>query len=76
MTYSSYFLLTSALNGDERLASRFSRALRLGKDPRHPLDRRLDGPDLVWAQRLQEKSFASAGDRTLGIQSVIRHYTD
>jgi hypothetical protein len=32
-------------------------------------------PEPVWTQRLEEKSFASAGDRTW-IQSAVRHYTD
>jgi hypothetical protein len=27
--------------------------------------------ELIWTQRLEEKSFASAGDR-----SVVRHYMD
>jgi hypothetical protein len=30
--------------------------------------------ELVWTQMLEEKSFASAGDRTPVIQSVVRHY--
>jgi hypothetical protein len=29
--------------------------------------------ELVWTQRLEEKSFVSAGDRTLVIQSAIKH---
>jgi hypothetical protein len=32
--------------------------------------------ELVWTQRLEEKSFASARDRTPTVQSVVRHYTD
>jgi hypothetical protein len=32
--------------------------------------------ELVWTQRLEEKSFVSVGDRTFVIQSVVRHYTD
>jgi hypothetical protein len=32
--------------------------------------------DLVWTQRLEEKSFSFAGDRTHVVQSVVRHYTD
>jgi hypothetical protein len=31
---------------------------------------------VVWTQRLEEKSFVPAGDRTSMIQSVVRHYTD
>jgi hypothetical protein len=33
------------------------------KDPRYPLYRRLGGPQPVSTQRLEENSFASAGDR-------------
>jgi hypothetical protein len=33
-------------------------------------------PEPVWTERLQEKSFASAGARTPVVQSVVRHYTD
>jgi diphthamide biosynthesis methyltransferase len=41
------------------------------------LDRRLGGSqELVWTQTLEEKSFTSAEDRTLVVQSVVRHYTD
>jgi hypothetical protein len=32
--------------------------------------------ELVWTQTLEEKSSASAGDRTPVVQSVVRHYTD
>jgi hypothetical protein len=42
------------------------------KDLRYPTDRRLGGPELVWTQRLQENSFASAGDRTAVIHSVVK----
>jgi hypothetical protein len=41
------------------------------------LDRRLGGSqELVWTQMLEEKFFTSAGDRTLVVESVVRHYTD
>jgi hypothetical protein len=33
-------------------------------------------PEPVWTQRLEEKSFASSGDRTPVVQSVVRHFTD
>jgi hypothetical protein len=33
-------------------------------------------PEPVWTQRLEEKSSASVGDRTLTVQFVVRHYTD
>jgi hypothetical protein len=32
--------------------------------------------ELVWTQRLEEKSFACVGDRTSVVQSVVIHYTD
>jgi hypothetical protein len=32
--------------------------------------------ELVWSQRLEEKSFASTGERTSVVQSVLRHCTD
>jgi len=32
--------------------------------------------ELVWIQRLEEKTFASARDQTPVVQSVVRHYTD
>jgi hypothetical protein len=32
--------------------------------------------ELVWTQRLEEKLFASARDRTPVVQSVVCHYTD
>jgi hypothetical protein len=32
--------------------------------------------ELVWIQRLEEKSLALARDRTPVVQSVVRHYTD
>jgi hypothetical protein len=32
--------------------------------------------EMVWTQRLEEKSLASAGDRNPVIQSVVRHYND
>jgi hypothetical protein len=40
------------------------------------MDRRLGGPELVWTQRLQEKSFAYTGDLTSVVQPVVRRYTD
>jgi hypothetical protein len=32
--------------------------------------------ELIWTQRLEEKFFAFVGDRTLVVQSVVRHITD
>jgi hypothetical protein len=50
--HSSYSLLTLALDGDEMSASCHGCALTPGKGP----------PVLVWTQRLEKESFASAGD--------------
>jgi hypothetical protein len=33
-------------------------------------------PEPVWAQRLEERCFASAGDRTPIVQSVVTHYNE
>jgi hypothetical protein len=32
--------------------------------------------DVIWTQRLEEISFASVGDQTPVVQSVVRDYTD
>jgi hypothetical protein len=32
-------------------------------------------PEPVWTQRLEEKSFTPAGDRTPVVQPLVRHYT-
>jgi hypothetical protein len=32
--------------------------------------------ELVWTQRIEEKYFASAGDRTPVVRFIVRHYTD
>jgi hypothetical protein len=45
---------------------------RRGKDHRYPGW----ASEPVWTQRLQEKFFASAADRTAVIQSVVKHCTD
>jgi hypothetical protein len=63
--------------GVERSASRPGRALAPGKGP--PVPNVLEAgwaPEPVWTERLQEKPFAPAGDRTSIVQSVARHYTD
>jgi hypothetical protein len=63
--YSSYSFSTLALDGGEWSASRPGRALPPGKGPRVPIVQEAGwAPELVWTQRLEEKSFASAGDRT------------
>jgi hypothetical protein len=53
-------------------ASRLGRAL-----PPVPIGQEAGwAPEVVWTQRLEEKSFASAGDRTPVVQYVVRHCTD
>jgi len=49
----------------------------LGKDPTPvPIGQEAGwAPELVSTQRLEEKSLASAGERTPVVQSVVRHYT-
>jgi hypothetical protein len=75
--YSSYSYLTSALDGGEWSASRPGRALPPGKEPPVPIEQEARwAPEPVWTQRLVEKSSASVGDRTPGVQSVVGHYTD
>jgi hypothetical protein len=74
--YSSYTFTTSALDGGEWSASLPGRALPPGKGPPVPIVQEAGwAPEPVCTQRLQEKSLASAGDRTLVVQSVARHYT-
>jgi hypothetical protein len=63
--YSSYSFTTSALDGGEWSASRPGRALPPGKGPPVPIVQEAGwAPEPVWTQRLEEKSFAPAGDRT------------
>jgi len=55
--------------------SRPGRALAPGKGPSVPNVQEAGwAPEPVWTQRLEEKSFASAGNRTLVIHSIVRHY--
>jgi hypothetical protein len=68
---SSYSFMTSALGGGEWSAS------RPGKGPPVPIVQEAGWtPELVWTQRLEEKSFAPVGDRTSINEYVARHYTD
>jgi hypothetical protein len=60
--YSSYSFTTSALDRVEWSASRPGRALPPGKGP--ILQEAGWAPEPVWTQRIEEKSFAPAGDRT------------
>jgi hypothetical protein len=47
-----------------------------GKGPPLPIVQEAGwAPEPVWTQRLEEKSFVPAGDRTPVVQPVVRHYT-
>jgi hypothetical protein len=71
--YSSYSFTTSALDRGEWSESRPGRALPPGKGP--PVQEAGWAPEPVWTQRLEEKSFVPARDRTPIAQPVVRHYT-
>jgi hypothetical protein len=63
--YSSYSFTTSALDGGEWSASRPGRVLPPGKGSPVPIVQEAGwAPEPVWTQRLEEKSFAPAGERT------------
>jgi hypothetical protein len=73
----SYSFLTSALDGGEWSASLPGRALTPAKKSSVPIGYEAGwASELIWAQMLEEKSFASAGDRTPVAQSVVRPYID
>jgi hypothetical protein len=75
--YSSYSFMISILDCGEWSASRPGRALPPGKGPPVSIVQEAGwAPELVWTQRLEEKSFASAKDPTPVVQSVVRLYTD
>jgi hypothetical protein len=76
-SYSSCSFLTSALDGGEWSDSRLGRDFGLGEGPPVPIGQEAGlASELLWTQRLEEKSFASAGDQTPVVQSAVRHYTD
>jgi hypothetical protein len=71
--YSSYSFTTLALDGGEWSASRPGRALPPGKGLLVPILQEAGwSPEPVWTQRIEEKSFAPAGDRTPIAQSVVK----
>jgi hypothetical protein len=76
MRYTSFSFLTSSLDGDEWSASRYGRALPPERIPGTTGQGAGWASELVWTQRIKEKSFFSAGDRNLIVQSVVRHSTD
>jgi hypothetical protein len=75
--YSSYSFTTSALGGVSGQCHLPACSLPPGKEPPVHIGQEAGwASQLVWTQRLEETSFASAGDRTPIVQSVVRHYTD
>jgi hypothetical protein len=68
--YSSYSFMASALDGGEWSASRPGRAFSQEKGPPVPIVQEAGwAPEPVWTQRIEEKAFAPAGDRTPIVQS-------
>jgi hypothetical protein len=68
--YSSYSFTTSAVDGGEWSVSRPGRALPPGRGPPVPIGQEAKwAPEMVCTQKLDEKSLASAGDRTSFAQS-------
>jgi hypothetical protein len=65
--YSCYSFTNSALDGGEWSASLPGRTLPPAKGPPVPTGQEAGwAPEPVWTQRLEEKSFASAGDQAVG----------
>jgi hypothetical protein len=65
--------LKGRITSEERKPPRF---YPRGKDPPVPIVQEAGwAPEPVWTQRLEEKPFAPAGDRTPIAQPVVRHYT-
>jgi hypothetical protein len=63
--YSSFSFMTSALDGESGQRHAPAALLPPGKGPPVRIVHEAGwAPEPVWTQRLQEKSFASAGDRT------------
>jgi hypothetical protein len=63
--YSSNSFSTSELDGGEWSASRPGRDFTPGKGPPVPIVQEAGwAPEPVWTQRVEEKSFAPAGNRT------------
>jgi hypothetical protein len=72
--YSSYSFTTSALDVGEWSASRPGQALPPGEGPPvHIWQEAGWAPEPAWTQRLEEKAFSSAGDRT-SIRSQTLHW--
>jgi hypothetical protein len=65
-SYSSYSFLTWALDGVSNQCHAPAAFLPPGKGPLVPIGQEAGwAPEPVWTQTLEDKSFASAGDRIL-----------
>jgi hypothetical protein len=77
--YSSYWFLTSVLDGAEWAMSRPGCALALGKRPLVPIVEEAGwASESIWTQRLEEKFFCLCRGWNLNrpvVQPVARHYT-
>jgi hypothetical protein len=78
--YTAYSFSTSSVDGSEWSASRPGRALTQGNGPPVPIVQEVEwAPELVWTQRLEEKSFRPCRGSNLDrpvVQPVARHYND
>jgi hypothetical protein len=74
--YSSHSLTTSALDEGEWSASRSGHALPPGKGPPVPIGQEAGwASEPVWTQRLEKKSFASAGIKPVSPGRPVRSQT-
>jgi hypothetical protein len=77
--YSSYSFSTAALDGVSGQHHDPAAFYPRGKDPPAPIVQESGwAPEPVWTQRIEEKSFAPAEDRTPDrpvVQPAVRHYT-
>jgi hypothetical protein len=72
--YNSYSFSTSTLDGGEWSTSRPGHSLPPEKALPVPIVQEAGwASELVWTQWLEEKPYASAGDRIQVVQSVVRH---
>jgi hypothetical protein len=75
--HSTYSFLTLALDGVSNQHLTPATLYPLRKGPPVPTGKKAGWvSELVWTQMSEERFFASAGDRTLVIQSVVKYYTD
>jgi hypothetical protein len=58
------------------VSGNFTPRLPPRKEPQYFLDRRLRGSRVGVDEWSREKSFASAGNRTLVVQPITHHYTE